>query len=86
MPNRLITRIQVDREIGLTLYAFDQVKTVQLGYDDYPVKYDRLEKVLFHLSKRPDLAHFSSIDLNNSDRISINPVAGESIAEKQKEV
>ncbi len=35
LPNRSISQIRVDRQIGLTLHAFDRIKTINLGYDDY---------------------------------------------------
>lgn len=74
LPNRLIKRIHVDREIGLTLYAFDGIKAIKLGYQEYPDKYVRLKNVLFYLKKSQIFSDFDSIDLNNLDRIVVNPV------------
>ena len=86
IPNRLIKRIHVDREIGLTVYAFDRIKAIKIGYDDYPGKYAKLKNVLLFLKKRDGFSHLESIDLNNLNRIVINPIRIESPAEDHKEV
>lgn len=86
IPIKLINRIHVDREIGLTVYAFDRIKAIKIGYDDYKGKYAKLKNVLLFLKKREDFSHLESIDLNNLNRIVINPRRIESPAEDQKEV
>jgi len=86
LPIRLIKRILVDREIGLTLYAFNEVKTIRLGYNDYQRKYDRLENILCYFKDEKNCSDFDSIDLNNLDRIVVNPVRIESNAGTHKEV
>lgn len=79
LPNRLIKRIQVDREIGLTLYTHDDVnankiKAIKIGYNNYSNKYDKLKEVLFYLKRKRGFSDLDSIDLNNSNRIVVNPV------------
>lgn len=92
LPNRLIKRIQVDRETGLTLYTLDdrnahKIKAVKIGYDDYVNKYTKLKDVLFYMKKKRGLSDCDSIDLNNPNRIVVvNPVRVESTTEDQKEV
>jgi len=86
IPIKLINRIHVDREIGLTVYAFDRIKEIKIGYDDYKGKYAKLKNVLLFLKKREDFSHLESIDLKNLNRIVINPRRIESPAEDQKEV
>ena len=73
LPNRLIKRIRVDREIGLTLYAGTQVGIVKLGYHQYPHKYSMLRHIMMVLKKRRTLPVFDRIDLNNLNRIVISP-------------
>jgi len=80
-----IRRIHVDREIGLTLYAFDGIRSVELGYHDYAGKYEQLEKIIGYLKKKSWLVNVDSIDIKDKDRIVIKPVLMESPAE-QKEV
>lgn len=86
IPIKLINRIHVDREIGLTVYAFDRIKAIKIGYDDYKGKYAKLKNVLLFLKKREGFSHLESIDLKNLNRIVINPRRIESPAEDQKEV
>jgi cell division protein FtsQ len=73
LPYNVIKGIQVDREIGLTIFTSDRIKVVKIGYNDYPNKYARLKDVLLYLRKRPDFSHIESIDLNNLNRIVVNP-------------
>ncbi len=77
LPNREIRQIQVDREIGLTVYAFNKVKAIRLGYDNYQDKYNLLKKVLLYIKKIKDFKDYISIDLNNFNRIIVNPVRSE---------
>ena len=72
--NRLIKKIHVDREIGLTLYAFNPIKAIKIGYDNYPGKYDRLKSVFLYLKNKQNFLGFNSIDLINLNRIVLNPV------------
>ncbi len=86
IPNRLIKKIQVDREIGITLYAFDREKLIKLGYNNFSGKYNRLRNVLYYINKQHGFQDFESIDLNNINRIVINPIRIESPAIDHKEV
>jgi len=72
--NRLIKKIHVDREIGLTLYAFNPIKAIKIGYDNYPGKYDRLKSVFLYLKNKQNFSSFNSIDLINLNRIVLNSV------------
>ena len=82
VPISLIKRIQVDRDIGLTIYAPDfesgLIKAIKIGYHDYPSKYAGLKNVLVYLKKRPEFSQLESIDLNNLSRIIVQPVRIES--------
>ena len=90
IPNRFIESIHVDREIGLTLYASyyapERIRAIKLGYNDYPSKYVMLKNILFHLQKGDRFPDFDSLDLNNVNRIVVNPVKVESPAGNHKEV
>lgn len=86
LPNRLIQKIHVDREIGITIYTYDMIKIIKLGYNDYPNKYKQLRNVLVHLKTRPDFTDLDSIDLNNLNRIVVNPSRREMPAGNHKEV
>ena len=90
LPNTLIKRIHVDREIGLTIhapaFASGMISTIKIGYHNYPGKYAGLKTVLAYIKKRNELSRLVSIDLNNLDRIVVLPVSNESPASDQKEV
>jgi len=86
LPNGKIKKIRVDRQTGITLYAFDQARAIKIGYYDYPDKYERLESVLFYLKKKRCLPDFNSIDLNHLDRIVVKLVKDELSAGDHKEV
>ena len=72
LPNRSIRQIRVDRQIGLTLLAFDRMKTINLGYDDYDGKYNMLANLFSYLKHQQSAADFDRIDLNNLNRVVVN--------------
>ena len=74
LSNSNIRQIQVDREIGISLLAFKQMKTIVLGYDDYPHKFNMLRDILSYDKHRRSFPDFDRIDLNNVNRIVVNPV------------
>ena len=74
LSNRNIRQIQVDREIGITLVAFKQMKTIVLGYQNYPHKFNMLKNILSYDKHRRSFPDFDRIDLNNVNRIVVNPV------------
>jgi len=78
LPNHLIRQISVDRQIGLTIYAFDGLKAISLGYSDYIGKYHMLAKLFSYLKRQRNIFDFDRIDLNNLQRIVINPIKMES--------
>ena len=86
LPYSLIKKIHVDREIGLTIYAFDHIREIKIGYNNYPDKFAMLKDVLFYLEKNGGFSRLESIDLNNLNRIVVNPAKIESAAKDHKEV
>jgi cell division protein FtsQ len=77
LPNRSIRQIRVDRQIGLTLLAFDRIKTINLGYDDYDGKYHLLANLFSYLKHQQRVSDFDRIDLNNLNRVVLNPLRRE---------
>ncbi len=86
LPNALIRKICVDREMGITLYAGDQTREIKLGYGSFPDKYKRLKKVTMYLKNRHQVTDFQSIDLMNADRIVVSPMEIEPNDKKKKEI
>ena len=75
MSNGNIRQIKVDREIGITLVAFKQMKTIVLGYYNYPLKFNMLKNILSYGKHRRSFPEFDRIDLNTVNRIVVNPVS-----------
>lgn len=86
IPVSRIDRIQVDRDIGLTLHVRNETGTIHLGYNDYPGKYEVLRKVLIYFKGKKETLILRSIDLNNPNRIVVNLDTKASPAMGQKEV
>ena len=86
LPNRKIKKIRVDREIGITLEAFKHIKTIVLGYHNYPLKYAMLKNILKYREQKQNFPDFDRIDLNNVNRIVVNPVRLKAPGGDQKEV
>ncbi len=72
LANEKIRKIEVDKDIGLTIHANNSLGTLKLGYDNYASKYKRLQEVLFYLKKNKNIPILNSIDLNNPNRIVVN--------------
>jgi len=73
LPNHEVKRISVDREIGLTLHAFDDTKVIKLGFENYPAKYERLRSAILYLNRNDRSIKYESIDLNHANRIVVAP-------------
>lgn len=86
LPLAMIKRIEVDREIGLTVSAFDGPKTIRLGYGDYGVKIDRLERLIGYLKASGRFDEFAAIDLNSPERAVAVPVSAPPPEAEEKEV
>ena len=86
LPNHKIKKIRVDREIGITLEAFKHIKTIVLGYHNYPLKYAMLKNILKYRKQKRNFPDFDRIDLNNVNRIVVNPVRLKTPGGNQKEV
>lgn len=78
LPNRDVRQIHVDRQIGITVHAFERGKTINLGFSDYVGKYRMLSKLFSYLRRDRSISDFERIDLNNLQRVVINPIRIES--------
>lgn len=77
LPTREIRTIRVDRELGITVVAFDQAKSIRLGYDDYAPKLRLFADLLAFLKTQPAMTDFERIDLTDANRVIVNPVKTE---------
>jgi len=78
LPNRVVKQIRVDRQIGLTVHAFDRGTPINLGYSDYASKYRMLSNLFSYLKLHRSISDFDRIDLNNLQRVVVNPIRIES--------
>ena len=78
LPNRVVRQIHVDRQMGLTVHAFDRGQTINLGYNDYAGKYRMLSNLFSYLKRHRSISDFDRIDLNNLQRVVVNPTRIES--------
>ncbi len=85
VPNHLIQRIDVDRQIGLSLHTSDQEKIIKLGFENYSEKYAQLKKVIFQLKDQNTFNDYQCIDLINPDRIVVYPATNELEANQKGE-
>lgn len=85
LNNRKIQKIHVDRQTGLTLYAFGDTAAIKLGYNDYSEKYLHLGKVLAFCRNKKEFKQLRTIDLNNVDRIVVCPAPLETGSDDKKE-
>jgi cell division protein FtsQ len=77
LPTPSIRTIRVDRELGITVLAFDEGKSIRLGYDDFASKFRLLADLLTFLKSQPGLADFERIDLTDANRVIVNPAKPE---------
>ena len=78
LPNRVVRQIHVDRQIGLTVHAFDRGTPINLGYSNYARKYRMLSNLFSYLKHHRSISDFDRIDLNNLQRVVVNPIRIES--------
>jgi len=78
LPNRVVKQIRVDRQVGLTVHAFERGTPINLGYSDYAGKYRMLSNLFSYLKQHRSISDFDRIDLNNLQRVVVNPIRIES--------
>lgn len=74
LPNRQIKQIHVDHEMGVTLFAYRNIRQVRLGYRHFEEKYASLKNIMLHMKRQHRFRGFAAIDLNNINRIVAQPL------------
>ncbi len=64
-------------ELGITVLAYDEGKSIRLGYDDFASKFRLLADLLTFLKNQPGLMDFERIDLTDANRVIVNPAKAE---------
>ncbi len=85
LPDRQISRIQVDPDLGLTLYVSGGRRTVKLGYRHLKEKLRILGTLLCRFDQQPGWRGFTTIDLANPRRVVVNPIRQNDSAGEFKE-
>lgn len=90
IPNRLIKRIDVDREIGITVFLSsgegERFRKIKLGYNRFSHKYKKFDKILEYFKTRQRTKDLDEIDLINPDRIVVKPLGIKPHIRDRKEV
>ncbi len=90
VANGQVRRIEVDPEMGITLFPKETsqipLKEIRMGFTDYTGKLDRLKEIIAYLQESGSQFAMDSIDLNNLDRIVVDPGTTESSDGGRKEV
>ncbi len=85
VPNNVLRKVHVDREIGLSLFAFNRPLVIRLGYANYSAKYEALAQVLTYFNTHQADLEIDWIDLNDPERVVMN-LKGELTRKTDKEV
>jgi len=86
LPNRKLSVIKVDRDSGITIYAYPDKTEIKLGYGGYPGKYKILSTVLSYLNRQSEFRAVRTIDLIKTNRIVVNPIRAVAEGKDKKEV
>ncbi|MEE8540898.1 MAG: FtsQ-type POTRA domain-containing protein [Desulfobacterales bacterium] len=74
LPNKQIKWVHVDPDMGITLFTFNRIKEIKLGFGNYPQKYKSLKQVIDYLKRHQRFSGFVSMDLNDTNRIVAQPI------------
>lgn len=88
VPGMNIKKVIADRDTGLTLYAFDAIDAVRVGFDDdndnYVNKFRRLNHMLKHCSSRGAGGRLAAAGFEYPDRVVVKAAAGDAYAVTNK--
>lgn len=73
LPSHSLHSVHADPEMGLTLFGFPNRMAIKLGFEDYESKFDRLRDMIAYLRPEDGLQHVGCVDLNDRDRVVIEP-------------
>ena len=85
-PIRDIRVIDVDRDMGITLYLGGHMRSIKMGFTEYPSKYERLKEILHYMTTAGESPPYRSIDIIDPDRVVVHLKEGRSFFTGRKEV
>ena len=68
-----LERIDVDRDLGITLKADGVVETARIGFGQFTEKYARIDRLLDYLHRQPSDPALRIIEIESDDRIVVGP-------------
>ena len=68
-----LKRIEVDRDLGITLHADGPVETARLGFYRYTEKYARIGRLLGHLNRQTSDPPLKIVEVESDSRIVAGP-------------
>ena len=72
-PYEAIAAVHLDKQTGVALTLKDDQMVVQLGFDQFEKKSQRIKKVLAYLESKPQWRHIGILDAHNPDRVVVQP-------------
>jgi cell division protein FtsQ len=70
-----IETLHLDKELGISLILKSDQRRVKLGFDDYSAKFERFKQLRDYLAQNESWRDFRVADLNNPERIVVQPAA-----------
>lgn len=86
LPEVHVMKINIDRELGITLQTSGRMQSIRLGFGEYQTKYSRLKNILKYIDTQKTFPKIDTIDLSNPDRVILRPEMLLSSAVHKKEV
>ncbi len=68
-----LERIDVDRDLGITLHTDGIVETARIGFGRFPEKYARIDRLLAYLNRQPSDPALKILEIESDDRIVAGP-------------
>ena len=72
IPSSAIKKIEVDKDIGITINAFDPITKIKMGYNNYPQKMKNLKKMFFYAKQNKIFSNIKAIDLNTLNKVVVS--------------
>jgi cell division protein FtsQ len=69
IPYSEIKQVQWDPEMGISLSAWEDQRTIKFGFKQFETKFRRLKQLLPQIQHSPDWRDFNTLDVNNPNRV-----------------
>jgi cell division protein FtsQ len=76
LPIHMLHRIHADPDRGVTLFAFDGKVAIDMGFEDYRSKFNRLGELMSHFKQDGQVLDIEYIHLKDVERVVVRPSEG----------